>query len=608
MPAQAVEEETETPTVEETPAPAVSQEVSAQPIQPEPTEPELEEPDGSVRVNLGTTKALTGEVGMLGTASANALTASGVTWTSSNPAVATVDQSGVVTAVDLGQAIITATKNGTVIETYTVNSTLQDGVYAFQTYDGMYSMSTRRQSILNGTELVLKDKVQTVPTAELCARMWYVDYLDNGYYSIHPYYYRDIQLTGFGGVFAELYAPGTFTTNIWQWRIYSGNYGYVIENRYHSDMVLSSVDGYSEEDDDEKTALALEDYEMYNIYHHWSIDPTPARTGILAFDTYSGAMIGDSWNSQYYSHTQYINLYQSKSLSDLNVLLLFLNCNSNNPSYSLSSSKQNIATVDNNAKFVTGHARGRTIITVTATINGSEYSVGFALTVCKTIFVNNYYDSTLENNSALNYIEEAFNFANAIYGNLFNLQFVCINDTTLMTNAPADSCPAGPNVHCTPRWCASMPYNHHKNVIKISRVQNASIPDDYVHILWCNSPDGVYCNTNEHASVCSTLNGTYGMVVDYTPFIHMLQLDNTDIQAHMGMTLAHELSHTLGLSDVSANDRYVHDGIDGDYSCLMELHQSTAMSRFYNSTMARPYRAFCDTCYETLYELVMQPD
>ena len=47
-------------------------------------------------------------------------TSSGIVWTSSNPEVATVDSSGVVTGVELGEATITATLNGAVIETYTV--------------------------------------------------------------------------------------------------------------------------------------------------------------------------------------------------------------------------------------------------------------------------------------------------------------------------------------------------------------------------------------------------------------------------------------------------------------------------------------------------------
>ena len=606
MPVQAVEEATETPTAKEAPAPAVSQEVSAQPIQPEPTEPELEEPVGNIRVNLGTTKALTGEVGMLGTASANALTASGVTWTSSNPAVATVDQSGVVTAVDLGQAIITATKNGTVIETYTVISTFEDGEVCFESFStSTDTISVERLSVKNGTGLRALPYNYDDETLLTFGDRWYFENISGtSYYTIRPSYNLDMVLCMLNGTTVCIYDESSLTNDCWKWSIEGPRSSFSLVNVEYSNKTIAL-----EDTEEEVRSLVVANYNSSNNNQKFhAYEPVPFVTMFL-FNTKNGNHLANS--EMEYGVLPEIRLGQnfSNTLDDFNLLIRIASPTPLSQDYSLTLSS-NIATYNVLNKKLTGVLIDSATESFQKAVGSTVYSLDFTLKVLPSSSVVAYYDNATFTPQWRTYLPGIADFYNDVFREEVGYYFGKDDTPTAYNSSLLAACPNGVTSQCdsTCGYSTSCRTTHHKNLGRLTaEISAGNTTSTFMYwrgdspTVFCGSrgPDFEYDPMHVHTALDE---GMQGVVYDNQNVAFFFETPETvpeKIRANLALTAAHELAHTLGLREVYSNeygDNSNHDVKDG-LACVMEAFEPGDYEKdFYEDVIADEDTAFCNYC------------
>ena len=71
----------------------------------------------------------------------------------------------------------------------------------------------------------------------------------------------------------------------------------------------------------------------------------------------------------------------------------------------------------------------------------------------------------------------------------------------------------------------------------------------------------------------------------------------------MALILAHEIAHTMGMDDVY--DNLGHDQRDA-YVCIMEHYEEEYANKYYDKILSGEKEPFCESCKETLCELVMR--
>lgn len=120
-----------------------------------------------------------------------------ITWTSSNPAVATVDANGTVTGVKVGHTTITAYDDDLEYRTYSVHVTLANGVYYIKSVSRDLYLGTDG-STTNSASVQLYEHADN-GDAQL-RQLWKITYLGDGYYTIRPMYNRGMTLHAAGTI------------------------------------------------------------------------------------------------------------------------------------------------------------------------------------------------------------------------------------------------------------------------------------------------------------------------------------------------------------------------------------------------------------------------
>lgn len=536
-----------------------------------------------------------------------------VTWTSSNPDVATVSSSGVVTGVKAGVARISASAPDYTTQSCTVYVTIADGVYRIGNA-GLYLGTTSDNSpvkLLAGTFSM---------DTNLMRQLWKVTYLDDGYYSIRPMHHLSMGLSveaALGcvkNIGTEDSTTAVSLADRWTIAYYSGGYALRSQGSYGMSLRAPSVSPTS------GSTVSTDSFYGSSVFY-WFFTLVP---GVF--------LINASSNIPYtFIPNKYIELENSSTLSNLSFYTLVSGAANNSQAVSWSVSKPDIVTVATSGT-VTTNKRGKTTVTAYQVINNSVYQAEYYLTVRETIYVKNFYDGTLENDTdILNYIDDAVSFLNNIYNTDFYLWFEMDGVPQRYPNAATDICPHGSNASCVTLLdcCDENCSNHHKNLARIAEeAQNAYFEKNHLVVLWSNCPEGVYCingpSGHETTPALAAVTGaSVDGVMQSRPVIQMLtinQYSNPDNYtfsdvAFMSLVLAHEVGHTLGLREVYDNhygDNPNHEdyttykkGTDTNFqmmNCIMNRLLFQSAQDYYSGYLYEP--ALCEYCVSKLMEVM----
>ena len=354
-----------------------------------------------VRVIKGKTTTLTAEIPKAERGESPLTTSSAIVWTSSNPEVATVDSNGVVTGIELGEAMITATLNGSVIETYAVYSTLADGYYRIDNPSNTYCFYPSAISMyysvdVNIVPITYLDNTLSSYYGEL-QRKWYIAYLDNGYYAIHPAYSSGMVLSLPDGNAPVLQPIDSANNTSSQWNIVSSYGDYAFVNRYHSDQAITFP-----ELDDTSGPLTSDTYTSASS-QKWSLVSTTVSPGLLLFDMRSGNLVGDDLHYNAYevlpdTTSVYVGvcLNQAYALDELGLYLQPLEIGSYSRTHTITFS-QTYATFDLTSSKITGTQTGYTDAEVKRAISGTLYTIKLWMEVKQTETLTVKYDYAYAN-------------------------------------------------------------------------------------------------------------------------------------------------------------------------------------------------------------------
>ena len=174
---------------------------------------------------------------------------SAVTWQSSNSSVATVSSSGVVRGIKPGEATITATSNGTILNRCLVHVRFLDGVYAIKSFYTGLNLATYGATAENTPAKLITPSSSGLSQVR---QLWRIAYLGNGYYSIRPVNILSMTLHAVGSVgspidivSASIEDSQTTLTYNNRWGIASSSDGkaYYIHHQNNPNMGLKPVDG-----------------------------------------------------------------------------------------------------------------------------------------------------------------------------------------------------------------------------------------------------------------------------------------------------------------------------------------------------------------------------
>ena len=291
-----------------------------------------------------------------------------VTWTSSNTAVATVNSSGLVTAIKAGTATITASVPGYAPKTCVVYVTIPDGVYQIANRSAGYPMTAGGSISDTGGGIYTRFPADSIP--QRLYWMWKITHLGGGNYVIRPYYKLDRALCvngGYAGICNTGYTNSLDAVSAdARWTITYTSRGYALkQNGSNAKSLMAEEEGVGTE-----IRIAVGTYSSSSDQHHWGlmeIDEPPR--GVLLFNNNAVAATAVP--------TRYVALNETRTLLQMGLeVSVYSGAATTSQSFTWSSSNNAIATVDSNGA-VTGVSAG------TATITGTNNSgsVSFPVTV-----------------------------------------------------------------------------------------------------------------------------------------------------------------------------------------------------------------------------------
>lgn len=269
---------------------------------------------------------------------------------------------------------------------------------------------------------------------------------------------------------------------------------------------------------------------------------------------------------------------------------------------------------------VTGQQRAATVVPVGKLINETRYLVEINLICRETIYVKNYYDSTVDS-ALLDQIDDAVDFLNKVYNEDFFLYFEMDGLPQSYGRAGVDICPYGSGAACKSsiipsQDCGTICMNHHKNVIRIATEAYDNLWErNHIIVLWSDCEyTGVYC-TGMDGSDHLTLTGIAVTIrpdtsSDRLPIVQMIKNHDSNfshvIKEYISITLAHEVAHTLGLGEIY-NDSYGdnitdHKSSDGTCCIMAKLHADELINIYTNE------QPLCDYCTQKLQNVEIHND
>ena len=216
-----------------------------------------------------------------------------VTWASSNPAIATVTDSGLVTGLRAGKTTISATLEDGTYATCVINVTIPNGVYYIRNTFSLY-LNVTDGGIANNTAVCQQDLHESdAGDLQKIRQMWKICHLGNGQYSIRPLHKMDMGLHATGDN-VDIYQIGTTDTideipDAAKWTIEWRDSGYVIKNSGKPGLFPRSTLKISNNSSNPgETAILAPDYGM-EMFLKWSlIEIKTPPIGMIVYDTISG--------------------------------------------------------------------------------------------------------------------------------------------------------------------------------------------------------------------------------------------------------------------------------------------------------------------------------
>lgn len=295
-----------------------------------------------------------------------------VTWSSNKPGIASVDENGVVTGVNFGTAIITATFTGTdgiaISDECIVHVYMPSGMYyVFNQYSNMVLFS-QSLSISDHTNVVQTVYTPNAEETRVIRQIWKITHLGENRYSIRPLYNLSMGLTYTNGNVDIVDIKTTDTRaeviDSAEWTIDLCGPGYFIKNNGDDEKTLNLAGDGTELDGNVIAGMQYaEDKYMWTFY-----DASVLPTGVILYDTVTGERVTNS--------PKYITPGDSKTLFDMNL------CAVTYPTYNQpitwTSNRTNIATVDSSTESVTAIRHGTS--TIIGTLSDEE-ATGFIVSV-----------------------------------------------------------------------------------------------------------------------------------------------------------------------------------------------------------------------------------
>ena len=277
----------------------------------------------------------------------------------------------------LGEATITATLNGTVIETYTVYSMLASRYYVIADISYTYCMWPDVISMGNAVEMsaLPLEVFDTDETGfhEEVGRKWFIQQRGNGFYSIHPAYSRNMVLCLLEDGSPVLRHVGAMADDSWYWQIQSGSWGYVIRNYHYNAETLAFS-----EPDTAYAALISEAYTSSNGAQNWSILSAFDPCGLALFDKSDGDLVANSMDDPSTTRVAYLETSHPKTLGQIGmyveVMVPIGQSTAYNMSFTSSAFSYNTSTYR-----ITAASTANATATITKTISGTQYSVSFTI-------------------------------------------------------------------------------------------------------------------------------------------------------------------------------------------------------------------------------------
>ena len=298
----------------------------------------------------------------------------GVTWTSSNTAVATVTSAGCLTGIKAGKATVSAIVEGAVVKEYAVYVTIPEGVYYIHDGGGYYLATNG--GIADGTNAVLKAKA--ISGRAQLNQLWRIDHLINGYYSIRPLYKLDMGLTSENGDAGPVEITTIGTMDSWtcvpggnRWTITFDSNGYVFYCAGTSYMTMYRPHLYS------GGGVMTAPSATAASENKWFFENVPSVTNqVLLMDAATGASVS--------GNTFYINRGETVTLEELGIVASFVCGHSLDQSISWYSQNSANVSIDSTTGTMTASLPDRSSTIYAKHIhNGVEYSNTFIIVVNK---------------------------------------------------------------------------------------------------------------------------------------------------------------------------------------------------------------------------------
>ena len=534
-----------------------------------------------------------------------------VTWSSSNTTVATVTSGGRVTGVKAGKATITATMTDGTSASSVVYVTIADGVYRIKSSSiGLY-LGTYGSIAENTSARMLAYSNEGLTQLQ---QLWKITYIASGYYSIRPMHKLDMTLhaNGTSGSSVDIVTSGTTDTpssilavNCWGICVTSDGTAYNINHINTSSLGMRYADGATSPGLGVITAVNSGTASSFN----WALE---MAQGVFLYDsTYS---LPDAANPVE------IELGKTQTLSELGVTIEFNEIDG----YTWSSNSPTCIAVDENTGDVTALKRGDATLTFTAWSGAAEYTAQVYIASIETIYVKNYYDSTVAGNTeVIQNISIAVGFLDIVYRDEFNLRFVMNGSPEQYNDAAVDICDNGDRHYCTysnETNCSALCTGHHKNVHRIANELYPSVSNTVV-VMWSNCKEGIYCESLDGVHITKEIElalvtfEEVGNMRMHAPVVQFLTINQNQLirdygsdDVFMAIILAHEIAHTLGVNDVYNNSYYPDVTVHTNYAsvqCIMAYFDQANAENFYQS-IQNGTSAFCTDCIELLHSEMVE--
>lgn len=305
-----------------------------------------------------------------------------VTWSSSNTSIATISQSGNFTAVKAGHCEITATfydSDGVLHTGYAdVTVLVPSGVYYITNLNSGYYLNVRACRIAEGSIVNQSPTyAASAPAEASLSEMWKINRVNGDKYSIRPMSKLDMGLH-VTGTNVDIYGIGT-TDNISAisesafWTIEWQSTGYVFKKNGDASGTLQIRNSSTIAGD----PAAANNY-VDNTNCRWTLSKIASPpSGVYLYDTAKKAIVKSS-------RTETINVGETKSLSDFNLVAIAYSGSKIDQTFTWSSSDSDIATIDGNG-VVEGVFAGNTVIAGCVYRNNKTYSVNYTICVKLTL-------------------------------------------------------------------------------------------------------------------------------------------------------------------------------------------------------------------------------